>query len=95
MTEQFLLRKLSEIDRSGMTVRDVLILHTIMVNPGICGKDVADKLGHTNRSSVECGLRRLLGGHLIEDRREIVAKASPSAFYVLFSGIEYWEQIKS
>lgn len=94
MTEQEFLAKLENIDRSGFTSRDILILYTIITNPGICGLDVAVKLGIPNRSGVDLGLKRLLSEHYIEDKRSVSQKAVPSAFYVLPGGVAFWDRIK-
>jgi hypothetical protein len=94
MTEQQFLQKLIDLDRSGFTGRDLMILHTIIGNPGICGLDVSVKLGLPNRSSIETGLRRLLSEHFIEDKRSVSQKAIPSAFYALPAGAAFWEKMK-
>ena len=94
MTEQQFLQKLRDLDLSGFTGRDVLILHTIICNAGICGLDIAVKLGIPNRSGVETGLKRLLSEHYIEDKRSVAQKAIPSAFYVLPAGLAFWERMR-
>jgi len=94
MTEEQFLQKLTDLDRSGFTCRDILILHTIIGSPGICGLDIAIKIGAPHRSGVEAGLKRLLSEHYIEDKRSVAQKAIPSAFYVLPDGAVFWNRIK-
>jgi len=94
MTDHEFLQKLKDLDLSGFTARDVLILQCIITNPGICGLDISVKIGAPHRSGVDLGLKRLLSDHLIEDKRTVAQKAIPSAFYVLPSGLLFWEKIK-
>lgn len=94
-TVEFLLR-LRKIDKSGLTARDVLLLYTIISNPGINGWDAGRKIGLAERSSVTFGMNRLIKRHFIEDRREqnLVGKGIPNRFYVLPAGIEFWNELK-
>ena len=65
-----LLLRLRKIDKSGLTARDVLLLCTIISNPGINGWDAGRKIGLAERSSVTFGMNRLIKRDFIEDRRE-------------------------
>jgi DNA-binding MarR family transcriptional regulator len=89
-----LLLKLRRIDKSGLTVRDILLLYTIIANPGINGLDAAKVIGIENRSSVQFGFARMVKRGLIEDRRETDGKGIPNRLYVLPAGLEFWNDLK-
>lgn len=86
--------KLRQIDKSECTVRDILVLYTIINNPGIMGVDVANKLGLKNRSAIQSSVARLIREGMIEDRRERALKANPSILHALQHGIDLWNEIK-
>lgn len=90
----FLVR-LRRIDKAKMKPRDVLILYTVISNPGISGIDVAHKLGIPERSHIQSALYRLEELGYIEDRREERhrRKANPALFFALPAGIATWESI--
>jgi DNA-binding MarR family transcriptional regulator len=83
-----------KIDQHMLTVRDVLVLYTVMTNPGIMGLEVAHKLGLENRSSVISNINRLIREGMIEDRRQKARRANPAMLHVLPRGIEFWNEIK-
>lgn len=85
---------LRKIDRLGLTVRDVLMLYTIIANPGVNGWDAAKRIGIEERSSVQFGLARLIKRGLVEDRREVEGKGVPNRLYALTAGIDFWNEIK-
>lgn len=85
--------RLRTIDRKGLTVRDAVLLHTIMEHPGECGLDIAKRLGITNRSSLQSNFPRLIKRGLIEDRREREAQAIPARYFVTAAGTEFWHEI--
>lgn len=89
----FLVR-LRKIDMHGLTHRDVIILYTIIHQPGISGVEIADKIGLKNRSSVSLNITRLIRCGFIEDRREMARKASPAVLHALPAGIAFWDEIK-
>lgn len=89
-----LLLRLRKIDKSGLTARDVLLLYTIISNPGINGWDAGRKIGLAERSSVTFGLARMIKRGLIEDRREVEHKGVPNRLYALPAGIEFWNELK-
>lgn len=92
---EFLLR-LRKIDKSGLTCRDILLLYTIIANPGINGWDAGRKIGVAERSSVTFGMNRLIKRGFIEDRREqnLVGKGVPNRLYALPAGVEFWNDLK-
>lgn len=92
-TVDFLL-KLRRIDKTGLTVRDILLLYTIIANPGINGLDAAKVIGIEARSSVQFGLARMAKRGLIEDRRESEGKGIPNRLYALPAGVEFWNDLK-
>lgn len=92
-TVDFLVR-LRKVDQRQLTGRDVLVLYTIISNPGIMGVEVANKLGLGNRSNVSSNIHRLCRGSYIEDRREKARKANPAILHVLPAGLEFWDEIK-
>lgn len=89
-----LMLKLRRIDKCGLTVRDILLLYTIIANPGINGWDAAKVIGIEARSSVQFGLARMVKRGLIEDRREYESKGIPNRLYVLPAGMEFWNALK-
>lgn len=93
-TVTFLLR-LSKIDKSGLTVRDVIVLYAVMSKPGINGNDVTKMIGHEDRSGLQAGFERLMRHGLIEDRRERWGKAVPTIFHALPAGVKFWEDLVS
>lgn len=92
-TVEFLIR-LRKIDKAVLTVRDVLLLYTIISNPGINGWDAGRLIGIAERSSVQFGLARMMKRGLIEDRREVEGKGVPNRLYALPAGISFWNDIK-
>lgn len=93
---EFLMR-LRKMDSLAITARDVLLLYTIIANPGIHGKDAAHKISGTlERSGIHFGLARLMRMGFIEDRRPAseARRARPSAFHALPAGIEFWNELK-
>lgn len=92
-TRDFLVR-LRKIDLHGLTHRDVIILYTIIGQPGISGVEICDKIGLKNRSSVALNITRLIRCGFIEDRREMARKAAPAILHPLPPGIAFWDEIK-
>lgn len=92
-TVEFLVR-LRKIDKAVLTARDVLLLYTIISNPGINGWDAGKMIGIAERSSVQFGLARMIKRGLIEDRREVEHKGVPNRLYALPAGIEFWNELK-
>lgn len=92
-TADFLVR-LRKIDLHGLSHRDVIILYTIMRNPGISGVEICDKIGLANRSNVALNIARLIRMKFIEDRRETARKANPAVLHVLPAGVAFWDEIK-
>jgi DNA-binding MarR family transcriptional regulator len=93
VTVDFLVR-LRRIDKRTLTVRDVLVLYTVIENPGIAGNEIAVKLGLENRSSIASNLQRLIREGYIEDHREVRRKANPAVLHALPAGRALWEEIK-
>ena len=90
---EFLMR-LRKMDKRGLTTRDVLLLYTIIANPGIHGKDAAHKIGTVDRSGIQHCLMRLIREGMIEDRRPEARRAQPNRLYALSAGIEFWNDLK-
>ena len=89
----FLIR-LRKIDLHGLSHRDVIILYTIIRNPGISGVEICDKIGLKNRSNVTLNITRLARMGFVEDRREMARKANPAVLHALPPGIAFWDEIK-
>lgn len=91
----FLVR-LRRIDQTGLKARDILILYTVISNPGISGIDITHKLGYGERSHIQSALYRLCDLGYMEDRRspERRRKANPAMFHPLPAGIELWERLR-
>lgn len=88
------LSRLKKLDNLKAPPRDVMLLYTIISNPGISGKEASQKLGIPHRSGVQLCLRRMYKRNWIEDRRLVARKASPVRLYVLPAGLAFWEEIK-
>lgn len=86
--------KLRKVDKRTLTVRDVLVLYTIIQQPGISGIDVTTKLGLPDRSSIASNLLRLEREGYISDHRETRSKANPAILHPTQRGLEFWEDIK-
>lgn len=94
MTNIDFLVRLRKIDKRMLTVRDVLVLYTIIEAPGIAGNEITNKLGLENRSSISSNLQRLEREGYIEDRREQRRKANPTVLHALPAGLTFWNDIK-
>jgi predicted MarR family transcription regulator len=88
------LARLKALDKTGFTPRDVLIVYAIINKPGCSGIDVCNAIGVENHANIRCNLQRLQRFGLIEDRRDISAKAVPSVLVPLPKAHEFWESIK-
>lgn len=89
------LMRLRKIDKAHLTVRDVLILYTIIAKPGINGNDITKTIGMAERSSLQSCFARLERVGFIEDRRERWGKAVPTIFHPLPAGREFWADLIS
>lgn len=89
----FLVR-LRKIDKHALTSRDVLVLYTVMENPGISGVEISTKLGFENRSSISSNVTRLIRDGYIEDHREQRRKANPALLHATPAGRAFWDEIK-
>lgn len=89
----FLVR-LRKIDKHTLTARDVLVLYTVMENPGISGVEISNKLGYANRSSISSNVTRLIRDGYLEDHREERRKANPALLHATTAGIAFWDEIK-
>lgn len=85
--------KLRKIDRSGLKVRDVIVLWAIRENPGMMGRELAVKLGFDSRSSVQDQMVRLIQHGLIEDRRLTHDQRTPNDLHITSAGREYLSAI--
>lgn len=86
--------KLRKIDKRTLTARDVLILYTIIQQPGISGIDISTKLGLSDRSAVASNLLRLEREGYIVDHREVRSKANAAILHATKHGLEFWEELK-
>lgn len=89
------LMRLRKIDKAHLTVRDVLILYTIMSTPAVNGNDVTKTIGLVDRSSLQSCFARLERHGFIEDRRERWGKAVPTIFHATPAGKEFWADLIS
>jgi DNA-binding MarR family transcriptional regulator len=94
MTNIEFLVRLRKIDKRMLTVRDVLVLYTIIETPGIAGNEITNKLGLENRSSISSNIQRLIREGYIEDHREVCRKANPAVLHALPAGLAFWDDIK-
>lgn len=86
--------KLRKIDKRVLTVRDVLVLYTVIQQPGCSGVEISTKLGLPDRSSIATHVMRLEREGYIVDHRESRTKANPAMFHPTPKGLEFWEEIK-
>jgi hypothetical protein len=84
---------LAKVERAGLYVRDVVVLASVIHNPGECVHDHVKRLGIKNRSSLQSCHRRLLKLALVEDRREREAPAVPSRLYATDKGLNLWQDV--
>jgi DNA-binding MarR family transcriptional regulator len=82
------------IDKARLSVRDIMVLFTIISRPGINGVECTQASGLENRSSLQSNIYRLIRRGLIEDRREQEHKGIPNMLYPLPAGIDLWNEIK-
>jgi DNA-binding MarR family transcriptional regulator len=87
---------LHKIDAIGIKARDVIILYSIISNPGINGKDLATKLAIPERSHIQHALYKLEKlGYIIDERLpEHRRKANPAIFRPTDQGIALWNDLK-
>lgn len=88
------LQTLNRIYKARLTHRDVLVLNVIINEPGLCGQDIADKMGAGSRSNISRGIDRMISIGFLEDRREIVGHAKPQILHALPPGIEFFNSLK-
>lgn len=93
VTASFLIR-LRKIDKQMLTMRDVLVLYTVMRHPGISGVEIAHKLGFENRSSISSNVNRLIRDGYLEDHRAQRRKANPAVLHATPAGCAFWDEIK-
>lgn len=91
-TAEFMVR-LRKIDRSGLKVRDIIVLWAIRENPGMMGRELAQKLGYESRSHVQDCFARLERHGFIEDRRPRRDQQTPCDFYIVDQGREFLASI--
>lgn len=87
-TIDFLVR-LKTLDRSGLKVRDVLVLWAVSRDDGLMGREVAMKLGYKSRSNVQDCVSRLIDHGMIEDRRTKRNNQTPNDLYILPAGEKF------
>ena len=85
--------RITIIDRSGLTVRDVRILECISACPGECGTDIVERLELHSRSSVQANLPKLIKHGMIEDRRLREGQAIPSQWHITPKGDAFLRRI--
>lgn len=92
-TVDFLVR-LRKTDQRQLTSRDVLVLYTVICNPGTSGVEIATKLGFENRSSISSNVNRLIRDGYLEDHRAQRRKANPAVLHATPAGCAFWDEIK-
>jgi DNA-binding MarR family transcriptional regulator len=92
-TVHFLVR-LRRIDKLLLTVRDVLVLYTIIARPGVSGIEIANKLGMPHRSGIQSNVERLKREGYIKDLREKPLKAHAAILHPTPLGLQLWNEIK-
>lgn len=92
---EFLVRLL-KMHKLGIRPRELVILYTIINNPGISGIDIARKLGIPERSHIQHALAVLEVRKFIEDQRpeKDRRKANPAKFHSLPAGDALWNDLK-
>lgn len=88
-----LLRTLNILCELKLTVRDVVMLRAIMVEPGMCGTDLCRRLKIPNHSSVVKVFERLMNHGFITDLRTHEIQGSPSRYYITAAGTDFWQEI--
>jgi DNA-binding MarR family transcriptional regulator len=91
-TAEFMVR-LRKIDRSGLKVRDVIVLWAIRENPGMMGRELSSKLGYESRSHVQDCFQRLERHGFIVDRRVTRDQQTPCDFHITDPGKEFLASI--
>lgn len=81
--------KLRIIDRSGLKVRDVIVLWAVREQPGMMGRELAMKIGLESRSNVQDQMARLIARGLIEDRRPTKDQQTPNDLHILDAGRQF------
>jgi DNA-binding MarR family transcriptional regulator len=87
-TVEFMAR-LRKIDRSGLKVRDVIVLWAIREQPGMMGRELAMKIGLESRSNVQDQIARLIARSFVEDRRKTHDQQTPNDLHILPAGRDY------
>ncbi len=85
--------RLRKIDKSGLKVRDTMVLWVIAREHGVMGKEVATKLGFPSRSHIQDGIRRLMDIGYIEDRRPHRNQQTPNELYATEAGNSFLAEI--
>lgn len=88
------LQTLHHIDKTRITNRDVLVLFVVCQCPGICGKDIADRLNVRVAANIQKGIQRLIERGMIEDRRVEKSSAVPQILHPLPPGFDFLETIR-
>jgi DNA-binding MarR family transcriptional regulator len=86
--------KLRKIDRSGLKVRDVIVLWAIRKQPGMMGRELALRIGLESRSNVQDQIARLLLNEMIEDRRLTKDQKTPNDLHILQKGRDFLGQLQ-
>ena len=88
-----IIRRVTLIDRSGLTTRDIRVLYCISGYPGECGSDIVERLELRTRSSVQTNLPKLMKYGMIIDTRPREGQAIPSKYYITAKGDEFLKRI--
>ena len=88
-----IMQRITIIDRSGLTTRDVRILYSISAFPGESGSDIVTRLELHSRSSVQGNLPKLIKYGMIIDTRLREGQAIPSKYYITPKGDEFLKRI--
>jgi DNA-binding MarR family transcriptional regulator len=85
--------RLRKIDDLDLKPRDVMVLWSVARQPGQMGQEIAKKIGYPTRSNIQDGIRRLLTGGYMEDRRVTHNQHTPSQYHLLAKGAALLDEI--
>lgn len=85
--------RLRRIDDLNLKPRDIMVLWSVARSPGSMGQEIAKKLGYPTRSNIQDGIRRLLSGGYMEDRRKVANQHTPSQYHLLPPGAALLDEI--
>ncbi len=89
---------LNIIDEACVAPRDVLMMWAIRAEPGLMGKELARKIGKSERAHIQENAKRLIRYGMIEDRRPQNLNPSsnrrvPNDFHITQKGSDFLDSL--